>query len=284
MGVDTTAKFVPGHGTLFSADAAAAFPANPLAAFTLTGTPPAGWTNVGHTSKDNTAAFTRDGGDKTVLDSWLADGIDVIYASTQYGLTINPIQVDEDSLDLAFDGFFDSDGGYVVPGANNGITKQLFLLATDGTGKLGFYMANTSISIGDAPSIDPAKFFEIPLAASILAADTSKIPAKADGTPGIMKIYKSGLVAAAPIIETVAPTSAVHAAGGMFELVGDGFTGVTGAGGVKFGTTNVGAGNYIVVDDSHITGIIPVAATAGSQPVTATNPNGTSNAVGFTLT
>ncbi len=280
MAIDATRKIVPGHGTLFTADLAAALPADPLTAFTLTGTPPTGWTNLGHTSKQNTAAFTKDGGDPTVLDSWLADGVDVIYATEQYGLTINPIQVDQDSLDLAFDGFFDTDGGYVVPSTNNGTGKQLFLLATDGTGKLGFYMASTSVKIGDAPSVDPTNFFELPLAARILAAPEDKIPANADGVPGIMKIYKTGLVASAPVIDELSPTSG--AVGALVLITGHGFTGVTGAAGVKVGATNVGTAGYTFIDDEHISFIVPTGA-SGSSPVTVTTPVGTSTAAAFTV-
>ena len=279
MGANKNATIVPGHGTLFVADRGTELPADPLAAFTLTGEPPTGWTNVGHTSKGNQPAFSKEGGEKTVLDSWLADGVDVVYSSTQWGLAVASLQVDEDNLDLAFDGFFDpTNGSYVVPASNPGLEKSMFLLATDGTGSLGFYMENTNTSIGDAPSIDASAFFELPLAASILSADPDFIPAKADGTPGIMAIFKTGLVAALPKVQVVTnpagTTIATAAAGALIELTGSGYSGVTGAGGVKFGAINAGADKYIVISDTKISVIVP--AGSGSQPITVTNPTGTS--------
>lgn len=279
MAVNKNALIVPGHGTVFAANQNTAMPAGGLSAFTLTADGPAGWTNLGHTSNDNTASFTKDGGDKTVLDTWLADSVATIYASTQFGLTINSLQIDQPNLDIAFNGFFDTDGAYVIPGSNNGLGKALFLLMTDGTGQLGFYIPTTTVALGDAPSIDPTKFFEVPVAASILAAPTSLIPAKGDGTPGIMKLYKSGLAASIPFLSSVSPSTA--ATGNTVTILGYGFTGVTGAAGVKFGSTNAGAGNYTVVSDTQIVATVP-AATAGAQNITVTNGTGTSAALAFT--
>lgn len=274
MAIDATAKIVPGHGTLFVADVNTPVPADPLNAFTLTGTPPTGWVNLGHTSKDNTAAFTRDGGDKSVLDSWLADGVYTIYAATNWGLTINPIQLDQLALDLAFNGSFDVDGGYIIPASNDGIEKALFLLATDGTGALGFYQPNTSVALGDAPSIKTDGFFELPLAASIMAADPAVIPAAANGKPGLMKVYKTGLQAAVPFITSALPSGA--AAGSQVTITGTGFTGATA---VKFGATN--ATSFVVVDDRHIVAVVP-AGSAGAANITVTTPAGTSAAFVYT--
>lgn len=265
MGANKTAMIVPGHGTLFVADVNTPMPAGGFADFALTGEAPDDWINIGHTSKANTAAFSKEGGDKTVLDTWLEDNADVIYASTQWGLGFNSLQLDEDNLNLAFGGFFDTDGGYVIPSGNAGSDKALFLLATDGTGKLGFYIPNTSVAIGDAPSIDTSTFFELPISAQILTADEAVIPAAPDGRPGIIKLYKTGLVQATPTISSVLPAGA--AATQLVQIIGTGFTGVTGGTGVKFGATN--ATSYTVIDDTHITAILP-AGSAGSAPVTVT--------------
>lgn len=194
MAADSTALVIPGNGTVFVAPANTVAPTTPLTGFSLTGTPPTGWTSLGHTSKDDTVAFNTDGGDATTLNTWLQDGVRTIYAATDWSLTIAGLQVDKPTLDLAFNGGFDTDGGYIVPGTNTGQGKALFVLCQDGTGKLGFYIPNTSTKLGDAPSIDTENFFELPLSASILAAAAAAIPALPDGRTGIMKIYKTGLV------------------------------------------------------------------------------------------
>jgi len=283
MGADKSKTIVPGHGTLFVADRDATFPENPLEAFTLTGTEPDGWTNLGHTSKGNQPAFSKEGGDATVLDTWLADGVDVVYASEQWALAIAALQVEQLSLDLAFGGFMDTDGGYVVPSSNPGLEKQSFLYATDGTGSLGFWMENTSSKVGDAPSIDAASFLELPISQKILSADTEKIPANGDGIPGIMKIYKSGLAILVPKITTLKSAAgtviASGAAGSLVHIFGTGFATVTGAAGVKFGSTN--ADSYIVVGDTEIIAVVPTGS--GSNPITVTNITGTSATKAFSI-
>ncbi len=275
MSVDKTKTIVPGHGTFFTADQDAAFPADPLAAFTLTGEP-AGWTNLGHTSKDNTAAFKRDGGDKNSLDSWLQDGVVVAYDAVNWSLQVNALQLDQPNLDHAFNGETDTDGGYIVPASSTGIDKQGFLLATDGTGSLGFWMPNTNVTLGDDPSIDPTKFFELPLGVSILAAAPEKLKLS-DGRSALMKIFKTGNVPALPVVTAATPPGA--AAGAMVEIVGNGLAGTTGAAGVKFGGTN--ATSYIVIDDSHIVAIVP-EGDAGSAPIVVTTPAGASAPLPYT--
>lgn len=277
MSVNKPATIVPGHGTVFVADVNTAMPAGGLDDFTLTGTPPAGWTNLGHTSKANTASFAKAGGEATVLDTWLADAVETVYSATSWTLGVNALQFDEENLNLAFGGFFDTDGGYVIPGSNGGTEKAIFLLATDGTGKLGFYIPNTSVAIGDAPSVDSANFMELPLSANILAADEEVIPATSGGTPGIMKLYKTGLVEAVPVVSAATPTAV--AVGGLVQIIGTGFAGVTGSTGVKFGGVN--ATSYLVIDDTHINAIMP-AGSAGSAPVLVTSPGGASNALAYT--
>jgi len=277
MSASKAATIVPGHGALFVATVNTALPATPLTAFTLNGAAPSNWINIGHTSKDNQPAFSKDGGDKTVLDSWLSDAVDVVYASTAWALGFNSLQIDEDNLNLAFGGNFDTDGGYIVPSSQNGLDKALVLFMTDGTGSLLFYIPVTNVAVGDAPSVDASKFFEIALTAQILAADSAVIPAAANGLPGIMKIYKTGLVQAVPTVVSATPSAV--AVGGLVQIIGTNFLGVTGATGVKFGAVN--ATSYTVIDDTHINAIMP-AGSAGSAPVTVTSSGGTSNALAYT--
>lgn len=276
MTTDVTTKIIPGHGAIFIAPANTALPATPLTAFTLTGAAPAGWENLGHTSKDNLPAFGRDGGDKSVLDSWLADGIATVYAPTSWTLGINPIQVDKNSLDLGFGGNFDTDGGYIVPGTNTGAAKALVLLMTDGTATMLFYMPNTSVVLGDVPSLDTTKFLEIPLSATILTADTAVIPATTAGMPGIMKIYKTSLVRPVPAITTALPAS--KGVGDVVTLVGTGFTGATGAtvGGVAVTQLDV-------LSDTKAYITLP-AGSAGSAPIIITTLAGPSAAKAYTRT
>jgi hypothetical protein len=189
MAADSGALFIPGHGTVFTAAVNTPMPQAGASAFHLTGNAPTGWTNIGHTSQKNMVSFSIDGGDATKLDTWLQDGVRTVYAATDWSLGINSLQLDRANLDLAFNGGVDTDGSYIVPGTNSGLDIALFVLATDTTGNLGFYIPNTSTKLSDSPSFDTADFLELPLTASILAADVAQIPALPDGRTGIMKIY-----------------------------------------------------------------------------------------------
>jgi hypothetical protein len=270
MTINSNALIVPGHGTLFTADVNTPIPENPLEAFTLTGPPPAGWENLGHTSKDTPPAFGREGGEATKLDTYLVDGVTTIYSAVDWALVFSSLQVDGDSLDLAFGGGFDTDGGYIIPGGVTAIEKALVLLATDGTGALIFYMPNNSVALESAPALDAAGYFALPISASIQAADESVIPA-IGGKPGIIKVYKTGMVNTVPRIASSSPATTA-AAGSLVTISGSGFALVTGAAGVKFGGTNAA---YNVVDDNTIVAVMPAGA-AGSAVILVTNPTGPS--------
>jgi hypothetical protein len=197
MAVNSDALFIPGHGTLFVASKHTNPPDNPLAAFSLTGPAPAGWDNIGHTSKDNPPEFTRDGGEPNLQSSWLQDGVAAIYGPTTWKLSFKPIQLTREIFDLGFGGVINgADGSYIVPNSTTGMDRALFLLCTDGSGSLGFYMPNTSTTLEEAPKLDIEKFIEVPLTSSILAASEANIPS-VNGKPGIMKIFKTGLAAPA---------------------------------------------------------------------------------------
>ncbi len=195
MGVNATAMIVPGNGTIFHAPKAVAFPTNPLAAFTLTGTPPEGWTNLGHTSRENTLGFSREGGEASSIGTWLADSTKTIYSSVAWAMSIPALQFDSDVLDMAFNGDFDPvTGGYIVPGQTAAIETQLYVLMQDNTGKLGFWIPNSEVTLGEPPTVNREQYLELPLTASINAADNDVIPA-VEGRPGIMELFKTGLVA-----------------------------------------------------------------------------------------
>jgi hypothetical protein len=126
-------------------------------------------------------------------------------------------------------------------------------------------MPDTSIALREAPSVATDGYFQIPTAASIQAAAEDVIPA-VNGKPGIIKVFKSGLAPVAPrIVSThvngVAATTA--AAGSQVTIYGAGFTGVTGATGVKFGSDNA---VYSVVSDNAIVAVVP-SGSSGSAPI-----------------
>jgi len=83
---------------------------------------------------------------------------------------------------------------------------------------------------------------------------------------------------ATPALVSALPSGA--AASAQITITGSGFTGVTGAAGVKVGATN--ATSYVVVSGTKIVAVVP-AGTAGSAPITVTHPtNGASAPLAYT--
>jgi len=171
MGLNAAATIIPGKGTVFLAEPGTAFPdyltLDPLK-------PPTGWDTLGHTSRDNNVALSKDGGDATVNGSWWAEALRTTYASTNWSLTANSLQIDKTTLATAFGGgvLDDAEGSYsvrqIVPQA-----KAVMVLMIDGTGRMAFGVPNTTVSVGEAPSIDPTKFFEVQLSFQILDDPTT---------------------------------------------------------------------------------------------------------------
>lgn len=195
MSANSSSLIIPAHGTVFTAPALTMPPENPLTAFNLQADGPAPWKNIGHTSKDNAISFTKEGGDKTTLDTFLANSVRVAKDGVSWGVNINALQMDKATLDLAFGGAFDEDtGGYTIADETTQ-NVALFLLFQDATASLAFWLPNVDLSAGDAPSVDPSNFFEIPLSASILSAPSDIIP-PVNGRAGLFQLFRTGLVAA----------------------------------------------------------------------------------------
>jgi hypothetical protein len=78
---------------------------------------------------------------------------------------------------------------------------------------------------------------------------------------------------APPTVTAISPTSGSLGGGNSVVITGTNFTGTTGAGGVKFGSTN--ATSYTVNSDTQITAVAPTGS-AGTVDVTVTNGGATS--------
>jgi hypothetical protein len=166
---DASNVIVPGKGAIFIAEPGATPPdyktITPL-------TPTDGWVCLGHTSVENNVELSKDGGDSTSYDSWWEPGIEVMYASTTWTLTVGALEVTKANFDLAFNGEAEeatTNGGYLVPSAIQATKKAVFVIAVQGEKRLGLYLPQVSISLGDAPTFDNESLFEIPLSGSILS-------------------------------------------------------------------------------------------------------------------
>lgn len=174
MALDAASTILPGRGAVFVNDVDAAefdldaLDLNDPATF-------ATWTSLGHTSRENTVAFAKDGGEATQVGSWEDEALRSTYSSVSWSATVNALQVDNQVLSLAFGGgTYDAvKKRYSVAGTTVAQAKALFIVLMDGENRSGFYLPNTTITLGDAPEIDTESFFEIQLSAQILNSPTT---------------------------------------------------------------------------------------------------------------
>ncbi|MCZ4066429.1 hypothetical protein O1W71_01940 [Microbacterium sp. H37-C3] len=196
MGADSQTLMIPARGTIFTSAPNLKPPVNPLAgdSFDITKNGPTGWTNLGHTSKENLIGFTKEGGERESLGTFLAESVRTTQSDVSWGITVNSLQITKETLDLAFAGEFDpKTGGYTVAG---GGSKNVgaFIVFQDVTAKLAFWLPSIDMSLGDAPSLDTANFFEFPLSASILSVENTVIPA-VNGRAGLFQIFSTSFPA-----------------------------------------------------------------------------------------
>lgn len=253
MSVDSTKLVIPGHGTAFIAPTNTKPPTSPLGAsgYQLLNDGPGLWKNLGHTSKQNTISFSKEGGEKETIDTFLADAVRTSSSAVSWGVNIGALQFDENNLRLAFNGDFDPvTGGYTVT-SSTPVNVAMFLYFQDTTGALGFWLPSVDISLGDAPSVDTANFFEMPLSGTILSVGSGVIT-PVGGRAGLFQIFKSQL---SSLNHTVTVTGTP--AGGTFKLAVNGDP--TAA--IAYNATNT-----VVQTAINAVGGAPTATVTGSGP------------------
>ncbi|WHS51386.1 hypothetical protein QM007_05350 [Rothia sp. SD9660Na] len=171
---DADKLVVPGHGTVLVSVTDKADPFD-IESFVLgddTSYPKDQWMPFALTSKENTFAFTKDGGDETVLDVWEFDSMDSSTESATNGFTVNAASMQKSVWDLAYGGgkYDEELKGYAehetVP-----VEKSVMVIFAHGGKRAGAYMRKVKITAGDAPDISPDNFFETQLKGTILTPD-----------------------------------------------------------------------------------------------------------------
>jgi hypothetical protein len=263
MGFNPNATTIPGKGTVLVAAPDTAAPdyetLDPTA-------PTGGWVALGHTSRDNNVSLSKGGGDSTQRGSWWDDALRATFDPITWSVNVNSIQIDQVTLGLAFGGgtHDGAAGTYDVAGTVTPQKKALFILIVDGATRMGIYIPNTVVTIGDAPQIAVDAFFEITLVAQML---------NSEATGNRFRFMHPGLITSVPDIDTALPSG--QAEGQVVSLVGSGFVGVTS---VTMGGTEAA---FSVTDTKHIEVTVP-AGSAGSAPIIVTGYNGASAEQAYT--
>jgi hypothetical protein len=272
MAFNKGAAIIPGKGTVLVAAPDTAPPSNwatidPTSSAQMAAS--GGWDALGHTSRENNVALSKDGGEATPVGSWWDENLDTQRTGTNWNVTVNSIQIDSTTLGLAFGGgVLDTTAGSYDVGDIVAQDKALFIIIQGLTTRMGLYIPNTSVSIGDAPEFPTDAFFEIQLSAAI--KNSTSTGKKFRWYHPALKNPATG----APTVSAVSPASAV--ANANITITGTNFVDVTR---VTVGGTNVQM--FVVTSPTSILATMP-AGTAGSAPVQVTTVVGASNAFAYT--
>jgi hypothetical protein len=180
MTLNDNAVVIPGRGTVLYATPGTAFTEDDLDELDLDAVTPvitAGYTWLGHTSSDNNVSLSKSGGEKTTKGSWWNKALRVSTTPIDWDVTVNSLQVDAATLALAFPGgsLNGTTGVFEVPDSVGTVDKAVVVYIQDGAQHMALWWPKLSLSLGDAPSIDPENFFEIQLAGRSLSVSGKRM-------------------------------------------------------------------------------------------------------------
>lgn len=169
MALDADQTIIPGRGFILTAAVDTPTPSldaldiNDSATYT-------GWTALGHTSRENTVGFSKEGGEATQRGSWEDEALDTTSTPVTYGVTINSLQVSNGTLSLAFGGgtYNATTRRFSVPGSTSKVKRAVYIVMFGGSKRAAWYLPQVDITLGDAPEVDVENFFEIQLSGTLL--------------------------------------------------------------------------------------------------------------------
>jgi hypothetical protein len=179
MALNDNAVVLPAVGYIYVApvDTASPTPADIEAFDPATGI--VGWTQLGHTSRDDLPVFGFDGGDAETLGSWQNASLRrVTTEAAQDYVTFNALQLDEQILSYYYGvsnpgstvGKFD-----VADSSVSGIETALLIVIVDGDATIGFHASKVSMGREDSIELAIDEFVAVPLRASILKSGSNPL-------------------------------------------------------------------------------------------------------------
>lgn len=179
MALNDNAVVLPAVGYIYVAPVDTASP-TPAAIETFDpDTGLAGWTQLGHTSRDDLPVFGFDGGDAETLGSWQNASLRrVTTEAAQDFVTFNALQLDETILSYYY--------GVTNPGSTvgkfdvseasvSGIETALVIVIVDGDATVGFHASKVSMGREDSIELAIDEFVAVPLRASILKSGSNPL-------------------------------------------------------------------------------------------------------------
>ena len=214
-----------------------------------------GWTWLGDTSSDNLIEFSKDGGDSTVKRTWDRANVRNSRADTTYTVTINSVNMGQDTINLAFPGstFVASDNAYDLQLAGS-VEKAILVVVEDGSLVSGFLFRRVDLS-GDLPVLSLEDFSEIALSGTLLKPPSGKTEVQF-----LPPRTVTGASSAVPTVTKIDPSST--SVGSTITVTGTNFDGVR--------TVTVGGVDAVFtkVSSTSITATVPSGASTGDVIVT----------------
>lgn len=169
MALNDNAVLIPGTGRVYLAAPGQAAPPDPR-------NPVDPWQVVGHTSRDNGLTITRDDGDSEIKGTWENPRLRERRDPTQWAITFQLHQVDNNTLELFFGpGDMTQPGRFGVAGDAAPVERALFVRMIDGSAEAGLYLPRVSIGAEDDIEVDVENFLAFPVRASVLQITGSNL-------------------------------------------------------------------------------------------------------------
>lgn len=181
MALDSNAVIIPGTGYVFLNETLGAAPPGDtpaeIAALDLTAaTLATGWTNLGHTAREDNVSLGREGGEVASVGTWQVAALRTTVTPITYTLTLNALQIGNEVLRLYFGG--GSIAGtdmYDLPDNPVAQDRSMFVVFVDGSKRLPLWVPKASIIGSDAVEVDPEDFMQFNLAATFVKNSTDPI-------------------------------------------------------------------------------------------------------------
>lgn len=194
MALDDDGVVLPGRGYLFynpTPGAASPFTAATVGAANLdAATVATGWSNFGHTSRENSVKLNRDAEEGEVKGTWQKPNLRKTDDQVSWSFTIPSVQMSNHTFDMYFgEGDKSEANAYWVKGTAPTIEGALTLVLVDGAKRVPIYVPKVAYSGDDAPEFGVDDFVELSIKATVL---------EQTGAKGLMAIYKAGLGSQTP--------------------------------------------------------------------------------------
>lgn len=232
--------------------------------------PPAPWSILGYTTKDEVVKIVSNGGETKLIDTAAEDGVDSATSPKTRDLEFYALQIESSTLDLAYNGAYnDATGEYDVPTNAEPLVKQVFVVMKTWAGKTVTLRGFGTISTGEEPSLSFTELSKVHLKVN-LRTDSNGHNLHWGGDN-----IKSAADAAAALVDAVA-TATISGGGITGVTVTNGGTGYTNAATVAITSTGSGAGATatLTISGGVITAVNVTAAgtgyTAGTTSVVIT--------------